>query len=114
MKDAAGNVSTGLMEDSDRGTVRKGETMKIEKKTGNLGCSLDLFFRLDFQRSTEKNCSGIIRSSETKELKEGKSNQRILLCHEDLKNPDRFYLKPPTPLQKFGWMEKNIQYGCCL
>ena len=55
-----------------------------------------------------KNCSGIIRSSaKQKNWKKEKSNQRILLCLKISISPDRFYLKPPTPLQKFGWMEKK-------
>ena len=44
---------------------------------------------------------------ETKKLTDGEIKSENIALPEDLISPDRFYLKPPTPLQKFGWMEKK-------
>ena len=44
---------------------------------------------------------------ETKELAEGEIKSENIALPEDFDIPDPSYLKPPTPLQKFGWMEKK-------
>jgi len=49
---------------------------------------------------------------ETKELKEGEIKSENIALPEDFDVPKSILLKPPTPLQKFGWMEKKIyEYG---
>ena len=85
--------------------LEKEEAMKIEKK---LWITLFVFglFAICF--------SGWIFSQSTTREKlfwdntiQCETNQRILLCLKTSISPDPSYLKPLTPLQKFGWMEKK-------
>ena len=87
--------------------------MKIEKKLWitlfAFGIFAICFSGWIFRQSTAREkmfWDNTIRC-ETKELKEGEINQRILPCPKTSMFPNLSYLKPPTPLQKFGWMEKK-------
>ena len=87
--------------------------MKIEKKLWIIlfafGIFAICFSGWIFRQSTAREklfWDNTIRC-ETKELKEGEIKSENIALPEDFDVPKSILFKTPTPLQKFGWMEKK-------